>query len=798
MIRSGAQYNSPMGQLAAEIKLSTQELPTWMRQARQRVDWGVLLVVLFSALAAAPWITRDGVPRTNAAENHIYMAAETLESLQEGRLYPRWSSTTNLGYGAPVPNYIPPGTAYSTAVIQALFAPDSTVKAMRLVLIAAMGWASGLTYVLVLRLANAAAGVIAALLFTFSPYVLLTAPHVLGDYPAVLSLSLTPLLMWGTMRLMALNHPFDAVIVALATAGLLLVKPEALAAALILLGPLLLRQALIDWRWLRFLTTILALLLGAALAAFYWLPALAEQSAIIWASPQAPPLAAAPEWPTLLLSPPSIDLNEMVAPVRYSLGSTLIVFAAAFPLLLLLRLRGQSIRRAPWLQWVRRPEATHIAFALQGIGFAAAALNLPDGGWLLGPAALALAVAGSGLIHLRDSLPRELERTWTHLLALVILSAAIVEWQVPDWPGSFGDTSAAARLNHELQGFGVAVLPPDAAVPSTLPQTIVPNRDLVNSILEGQPLRVPNIRLTGEKRADLLASESHQDRYLVTTNQAVVFDVLRAGAPGWQAALNGERIPLETNPATGLMQVRVPEVRESTLTFTMGATPARSAAWALSTVALLVLAVATTLRLVGFQSVSRYDPLRYLSTQEARLLGIIGIGTALIVGLLIPPGAPLTLYQPPGHGLDGYTELRYRTDVGIEALAYRIHTDARTLNQGQSLRLTLAWRTSVPLRANYQVRLHLRDAPIAPAWEQTDARAPGGYPTRRWTADRYIRDPHTLLLDDIIPGTYQVAVELYLCEPDCSPQNRVTFFDPQGNAIGQTLLLPPRLTVRGS
>jgi hypothetical protein len=98
---------------------------------------------------------------------------------------------------------------------------------------------------------------------------------------------------------------------------------------------------------------------------------------------------------------------------------------------------------------------------------------------------------------------------------------------------------------------------------------------------------------------------------------------------------------------------------------------------------------------------------------------------------------------------------------------------------------------------NYSVRVFLQDDVQALRWLESELRYPGGYPTRRWRTNAYVRDAYNILLASTLrPGEYHIAVEVYRCNPECSRANRLFFFNAQGVEIGQTLILPTTLTVR--
>ena len=219
---------NPAPKTIADIPLA--DLPTWMRQSLQNVvDWGLFLVIGFSLLVAWPFLLQSGLPRTNALENHVFMVADYATAFREGRLYPRWSAAALNGYGAPIPHYYPPGAAYSTAVIEVLFTGD-TVIAVRFMGILALALAGVMTYAFVLRWGGARAGILAAILYVYSPYMGLTAPHILGDFPGLLGLALLPTLLWGVHRLLLRDRAYDFLLVALTTGALLVTAPNALLA----------------------------------------------------------------------------------------------------------------------------------------------------------------------------------------------------------------------------------------------------------------------------------------------------------------------------------------------------------------------------------------------------------------------------------------------------------------------------------------------------------------------------------------------------------------------------------------
>jgi uncharacterized membrane protein len=72
----------------------------------------VILVLALALVAAAPFLTRPGLPHQTDAELHVYRAAELGHTLRAGAFYPRWAPDFYFGYGYPIFNYYAPLTYY--------------------------------------------------------------------------------------------------------------------------------------------------------------------------------------------------------------------------------------------------------------------------------------------------------------------------------------------------------------------------------------------------------------------------------------------------------------------------------------------------------------------------------------------------------------------------------------------------------------------------------------------------------------------------------------------------------------
>jgi hypothetical protein len=326
------------------------------------------------------------------------------------------------------------------------------------------------------------------------------------------------------------------------------------------------------------------------------------------------------------------------------------------------------------------------------------------------------------------------------------------------------------------------VLPPGAASPQTVEQPIA-NNALIVGYREGDPIRIPNLRLTGEKRASYLSGNRLNDRYVIDARETAVFDVLRAYAPGWRATLNGDPLDVSPNPANQLMQIQAPATNGQELILHYGSTPERQLGWGVSAFVLFSLAFTWGYRLLRFSESGQTDDLIYLTVPEARLLTIVGVSFFLVILTFAAPNAPLSLYARSGHALDNFVSLRMTSPDNLEAIGYQRQID------DEQLTVTLAWRGLDQLNEDYYVQAFVEDQRQGLRWLTTAPRFVGHIPSRWWTPFQYVLDTYTFNLGTLIPGQYRVGLAVFACQFECNtrlPQ----IFDAQ-----EILYLPFEVTI---
>lgn len=758
----------------AQTELDTQELPIWMRQARRRVDWGVLLVLALCLAVAWPLVAGPGLPRTSAGEHYVSRTADYASALQEGRLYPRWSAHAVGGYGAPIPHYYPPGAPYSAALLQLLFTNDAA-NAVRLLYIFALCLAGGMTYVFVLRWVGGTAGLLAAALYVCAPYPGYTAPYALGDLPGVLALGLLPALLWAITRSLQNNRPGDLVWITLFSAALALTDVRGLPVAVLLVVLLLFWHIQQGGHWRQALESCTGILLGVLAAAFYWLPALLEYDAVQWHAP----IIKSEHRMTLtgLLEPLQRgDPGALLLPPQFTAGALLPLLALLAAAVVLLNRRGSGFA------------ALCLAAA---VALIAQVPLLPEETWLTGPITFCLAMGSTGLLRVRQRLPEHVRQLLAAVLVAMALIAAIPIWAEPVRAETSGSTTPAAQFVYQQQGFGIAVLPLGAAIPSAVSPDKAPSRTLLAGYQTDNINRFDREISAAGTAGGIIFEQTHSHRFQFSAREATNVRILLGYFPGWQATVDNVPVPLSMD-SDGLITVRVPATRSGELSLTLGPTQPRTAAWIISWSALGGLFVITWVRLRRKQE--RYDDLSLPDLHDVRLIAVV-IACFFVVLLLLNSGLlPLTLQSPSGHRLAGAAPLRSRADNGLEALAYRIeHT---TYRPGDRLDLTLYWQALRFLTENYQVRVYLRDTETGIGWFRADFQHPGGYPTRRWPRSLYVADQHTISISlNAVEGEYQVAVEVYDCRPECTQENRLQFFQAGSQMAVPLLILPPVIRI---
>jgi len=453
---------------------------------------------------------------------------------------------------------------------------------------------------------------------------------------------------------------------------------------------------------------------------------------------------------------------------------------------------GRALQLAEWWLYFALVAAVLIALVAGG-----SLPGLPDAA-VPGLLALPLAVmAGRSALWL-DGLGPARDRLRYAGLALLVglpLLGAYPLLHPPDWRADFGPTDALARLQLELNDYGLGTVSVEHRIP--LPGATVPEpaRPLVESYVAGQVDKVNRTSFGGDGRVDVIEHDSALDRLLVAVLQPARIPLYISAFPGWDVRQDALGLNWRADPDGFLSFEARAGVHEVAVFY--GETSLQLAADALAVVMVFLTLTIGVLRArrVGFAPTIDVS---LLTTGETRVAAF-ALGF-LVLALPILIGQPGMFWQqsPRGVVLEESQPLQHYSRLGLDILAYQV--DETTVKPGDSLALTLYWRTVRPLADNLQVTVNLIEANTGQRVAQSYKRHLGGYPTTRWPSNRYMRDIHRLSLPESLPpGNYLIQVEVWNCPAaglaGCQPDQRLEFFEAYGNPVGPSVVLPVLVNV---
>ena len=725
-------------------------------------------ITVLGLIAAAPlWLT-PGLPNSDDSLTHIFNLFAFDRQIQGGDWFPLRFPDHGLAYGYAVPAYYPPLPYLLWELIRLAGAGYVLTFKLGFTLITLLaGWAS---FALGRTLYGWRGGLVVAFVYVFSPY-LLANLHFRGALAEHLGLAVGPLLFLAIHQLVK-QPGWGAYLAATAAVALLVVThflstllylPFALLYALWLVAntPLTLRM-----RTLALL--VAAALSGAALTAFYWLPAAVERDGL----KQIDLAAALVDYlaglmaPAALLAPtPFLDYANPHSMPELGLATWVLVGLAAAVLVV----RWSGLPRQERGQQVFWGLAALLALFLASSLAAPLWRQFPPIALLqfpfrwLGPAWLGLALFSGGLAAITPR-RRSLHFLGGGLLVLLLLWFGVAGLRkLPLEPAMLRSLGIVQVEEEHINLAGLRAFEYDQAdnlrdgcwvwayeyVPRASGLSdCVTMRDL---IVTGPPVTTDLPPVRGRVQASqltpnrLVANVSSPDPWTLSLHAFWI--------PGWRATVDGRPVAPQPLEPLGVVSVPVP-AGEHTVQIEHAPTMLRQVARWLSALLFLIWLV-LALRLCP------------------------KLAAATLSGLLLLIGPPLLVAAqatspPPLQE----TAAEFAGQVALQGYALEV-------TPGQ-VRLDLVWLARAEMEASYKVFVHLIDDTGA-LWAQDDSR-PVQYAsnTNRWLPGQMVVDTHRLLLPEPLPrGEYQVRVGLY----DEASGARLPVVNEGGVAVDDQVLL---------
>lgn len=752
----------------------------WQRLSRH-IDPGYLVVLLIAVIAIWPFLSRASLPEGTDAELHIFRLYELSQLIRGGEFYPRWAPDFYHGYGYPIFNYYAPLTYYLGLPLELLPGVDS-VLAVKALFVAGIVLAGIGCYGFVRDNWGRPAGLVAAAMMMYAPYVQYVDPHIRGALPESFSFAVFPLALWALDRLR--RRPsggawFSSVLLVAAV-----ILTHNLMALLFygLLVVWVFWQIGLQWRKRRHgqqrqpdlrgwpVSTggrlILALVLGVGVAAFFWLPVILERNAVnlttligagdnydfrthFLSVREMLAFSQRPDWGATQ-SPFVFNLGVaqwiggglglvMLALGRVQQRAHLLFFALALFVLLVLMLPLSEFL------WELLPFMAYFQFPWR----------------LLGAAAVTLAVlAGAGFGALAPAAD-EGRRRWLPALgvALPMLLALPLSQPTP-WP-PFGEVNLLRMSLIENSGRWLGTTSTADYVPVTV--EMLPERK--GSVVDNFSRGLPPDRVNREAMPNGAIVETEVvrpllTRYTVTAPKQFRLRLFQFDFPGWQVTIDGQPAQTELAKPEGFIVVIVPE-GQHTVEVRFGSTPARTAAWALTVTSLLLTVIyAWWLGRRDAGNVAAKPP-REEAWRVQSVVPATVTAAVITAGFLLLQPLGLFHYESTGLTLDR-PATPVNANFGDQIMLLGFDPVTEQVRPGDTLSLSLFWKALRPLTIDYQAFVHIFNE-AGELVAQADRLNPGEFPTRRWPLDKYVPDLYTIPLPaNMPPGTYSVATGLWV------------------------------------
>lgn len=774
-----------------------------MKRIQQHLDPFLIVTLVLCGFSLWPLLRQAGLPNGDDVLYHVYRAAEMDRAWANGVYLPRWAEAFYEGYGAPLFHYYASLTYYTTSVMTRLLGLDA-VNSLRLVIALCMLGSGAGVYGFVRAYAGRAGGVLGALAYVYSPYILFTEPYARGTYPELMAFALFPVVMWAYSRVIRRGDTLSVGCAALGS-GLLIITHNLMALVLTALlagwlgfggmSSVLVKRAALR----RYGLGVMAVGLGVGLAAYFWLPVMREGDAVKLNN---------------LIGVAQLDYRNFFVPTYDLFAHSPRLDAGAFNGLeaqlnlgvaqWVLALAGVLGVVGVWL-WRRDGLAEGAVVQTAFFGLASAAiifLMLPaaSGLWdvlpplaflqfpwrFLGPAAFCLAV----LVGMNGVWLQRLGGRWaagvSGGLVVMIIGLASLLLFVPEWIHATVDTSVQAYHEAELQGLQRATTFSNEYLPAAVAVEPGATPRLLADYADGYPINKAHVEALPEGvRVTVEAHGPQEDVWLVDAPEAFQMEVLTYDWLGWAAEVDGEPVTITASQPHGLITFPV-EAGEHRVRVYLGSTPARDSGNLITLVSAGVwLGVVVMLRGRGTNAPAA------VKRDGGLLVGLsVGGAVALVFLAVYLREGGAWVNSPPGEARLAQVQTDYRLGEQIRLIGYSVN--GARFRAGDTVELVVYWYTTGAIPYGYNSFVHISTG--GPPAAQADKLNPAGLPTKTWPSSGFIHDDYSIRLPADMPaGEYAVMVGLYTCDTQpagaCGNGERLVVTDGTGATLGDAVRL---------
>lgn len=726
--------------------------------------WAFLLSLAIGLLASWPFLENPGLPRGTDAELHVFRAAELGYSLIAGNLYPRWAPDFYHGYGYPIFNYYAPFTYHLTTWLT-LGHPELSAVGVKLCFVLAHILGAGGAFQLGQMFGGVGGGLLSALAFSVSPYILLINPHVRGDLAEVFALAALPWALWG-WELVWHEEGRWPVFWAVASAGVVLLSHNLTGLTMLaLVGTLSLWHLLAGHQSKMLRQVVIAAVALTLLTAFFWFPFLAERRAIKLDVAGEGHYDFRNHFVTLaqLLSPlERVDVRAAGMLQPMSAGPQVLALGLGGLVAVIIRRRsrhtGYYALAAVTLLFMMTPASLPVWEAIPFLAY----FQFP---WrFLGPlAALCVPLVASLALPL-SALRSRYWMALAYVTAVCVLLVPSAPGLVPPtWKSGFGPITPQTIVAAELDGRWRGTTSTNDFVPVTVEMIPGPQPSVLASYASPPVDRVNRATLPASAHVTVISDKPWINRFHVASPEQFLLRLFLFDFPGWRAEIDGQQVPIHIAHPEGFVTVKVP-AGEHEVVVRFGSTGPRMIGWGLSGVGLAVFANAligmrrkTHAKKTTDNPMPTEDPQRAMTSLMT--LAVV-LSTVLLARALLLGRVDWLRYASPVDR-PGYADHFQYVDFGGEIALKGFDLSPRVARPGDTIEVTLYWEALRPVTVTYQSFVHLV-YPEGHIWSQSDHLNPGGFPTNLWPVGRYVGDKHRLTIPkETPPGTYLLSVGLY-------------------------------------